>query len=312
MSVYGLLSETAGLLAFCRTVETGSFTAAARSIGTSPSSASKAVSRLEAVLGAKLFRRTTRTLTLTQEGETLFERVRPILNLIEQAGDVVQFNQNTSGKLRVSLPGEFGRQLLGPIFERFMALHPGVSLQLDMTDRHADVVRDGYDAAFRVGYADQNSLVSRTLAQLEMVVVASPSFEAIRGTPATVEMLHELPFARYSIGGRAYPVQFADGTEFVPIGRLDLETAAAIHQAARSGIGLAYLIKLIVQEDLARGTLFEVVPSASLKRMPFQVLHAFGRMPTHRLQVFTEFVAETLRALQERDLSHWPSGPPLP
>ncbi|WP_245503999.1 LysR family transcriptional regulator [Rhizobium leguminosarum] len=106
MSVYGLLSETAGLLAFCRTVETGSFTAAARSIGTSPSSASKAVSRLEAVLGAKLFRRTTRTLTLTQEGETLFERVRPILNLIEQAGDVVQFNQNTSGKLRVSLPGE--------------------------------------------------------------------------------------------------------------------------------------------------------------------------------------------------------------
>ncbi|NEK48511.1 hypothetical protein GUK36_03610 [Rhizobium leguminosarum] len=85
-----------------------------------------------------------------------------------------------------------------------------------------------------------------------------------------------------------------------------------MHQAARSGIGLAYLIKLIVQEDLARGTLFEVVPSASLKRMPFQVLHAFGRMPTHRLLVFTEFVAETVRALQERDLSHWPSGPPLP
>lgn len=304
MLVYGLLSETAGLLAFCRTVETGSFTAAARSIGTSPSSASKAVSRLEAIVGAKLFRRSTRTITLTQEGEALFERIRPILNLIEQAGDIVPFNQNPSGHLRVSLPGEFGRQLLKPIFEKFMAVHPGLSLQLDLTDRHADVVREGYDAAYRVGYADQNSLVSRTLAHLDMVVVASSSFEAIRGKTVTVDMLRELPFARYSIGGQPYAVQFADGTEFIPNGRLDLDTAAAIHQAARSGIGLAYVIKLIVQEDLTRGTLFEVVPSTSLKRMPFQVLHAFGRMPTHRLQVFTEFVAETVRALQEGERSH--------
>ncbi|MFC5757912.1 LysR family transcriptional regulator [Rhizobium sp. GCM10022189] len=304
--MYGLLGESAGLLAFFRTVETGSFTAAARSIGTTPSSASKAVSRLEAVLGAKLFRRTTRTLTLTQEGEALFERIRPILDLIEQARDVVQLNQNTSGHLRVSLPGEFGRQLLAPIFEKFMAVHPGISLQLDMTDRHAEVVRDGYDAAYRVGHSDQNSLVSRTLAQLEMALVASPKFEAIRGKPVTLETLRELPFARYSIGGRNYPVQFADGTELMPKGRLDLDTAAAIHQAARSGIGLAYVIKLIVQEDLARGTLFEVIPSARLKRMPFQVLHAFGRMPTHRLQVFTEFVAETVRTLQERDLKSDP------
>lgn len=304
--MYVLLGETAGLLAFFRTVETGSFTAAARSIGTTPSSASKAVSRLEAVLGAKLFRRTTRTLTLTQEGEALFERIRPILDLIEQARDVVLLNQNTSGHLRVSLPGEFGRQLLAPIFEKFMAVHPGISLQLDMTDRHAEVVRDGYDAAYRVGHSDQNSLVSRTLAQLDMALVASPNFEAIRGKPATVETLREMPFARYSIGGRTYPVQFADGTEFIPKGRLDLDTAAAIHQAARSGIGLAYVIKLIVQEDLARGTLFEVIPSAGLKRMPFQVLHAFGRMPTHRLQVFTEFVAETVRTLQERDLKSDP------
>ncbi|MBW9113912.1 LysR family transcriptional regulator [Rhizobium cauense] len=297
----GLLNETAGLLAFCRTVETGSFTAAALSIGTSPSSASKAVSRLEAMLGAKLFRRTTRTLSLTQEGEALFRRVRPILTEIEQAGDAVQSNQNTSGHLRVSLPGEFGRQLLAPIFEKFMAVHPSISLQLDMTDRHSDVVRDGYDAAYRVGYTDQNSLVSRTLTQLEMAVVAAPSFAANPDKAATTDALRELPFARYSIGGRAYPVRFADGTEFVPKGRLDLDTAVAIRQAVKSGIGLGYVIRLIVQEDLARGSLVEVVPSTILKPMPFQVLHALGRMPTHRLQVFTEFIAETVRRLQKSD-----------
>jgi DNA-binding transcriptional LysR family regulator len=296
--MHGLLSEAAGLLAFCRTVETGSFTAAARSIGTSPSAASKAVSRLEAILGAKLFRRTTRTLTLTQEGETLFQRMSPILSQIEQAGDAVQFTQHTSGHLRVSLPGEFGRQLLAPIFESFLALHPGISLQLDMTDRHADVVRDGYDAAYRVGYTDQNSLVSRTLAHLEMAVVASPSFKAAHGK-VTIDKLANLPFARYSIGGRPYPVRFTDGTEFIPTGRLELDTATAIHQAAKSGAGLAYIIKLIVREDLARGSLVEVVPSASLKRIPFQVLHALGRMPTQRLQVFTDFLAETIKELEQ-------------
>lgn len=296
--MHGLLNEAAALLAFCRTVETGSFTAAARSIGTSPSSASKAISRLEAIFGAKLLRRTTRTLTLTHEGEALYKWVRPILAQIEQAGDVLQFNENTSGHLRVSLPGEFGRQLLAPIFERFMAAHPNISLQLDMSDRHADVVRDGYDAVYRVGYADENSLVSRTLTHLEMAVVASPSFASNHGNSIGIDTLRELPFARYSIDGRVYAVQLADGTEFVPKGRLDLDTATAIRQAAKSGLGLAYVIKLIVQADLARGSLVEFVPSTMLKPMPFQVLHTLGKMPTQRLQVFTDFVAETIKELQ--------------
>lgn len=297
-----LLSETAGLIAFCRTVETGSFTAAARSIGTSPSAASKAVSRLEAVVGAKLFRRTTRTLTLTQEGEALFGRVNSLLNQIEHAGDAVQSVGHPSGNLRISLPGEFGRQLLQPIFESFIGRHPGVTLQLDMSDRHADVVRDGYDAAYRIGYSEQNSLVSRTLAHLEMAVVASPTFELVNGE-ITTESLSKLPFARYSIGGRPYPVRFADGTEFVPSGRLDLDTATAIRQAAKSGVGLAYILKSVVRDDLARGSLVEVVPSASLKRIPFQVLHAMGKMPTHRLQLFTAFIAEVIQKAEKPDAS---------
>ncbi|QRM45825.1 LysR family transcriptional regulator [Rhizobium sp. BG4] len=296
----GLLNETAGLLAFCRAVETGSFTGAARVIGTSPSAASKAVSRLEVILGAKLFRRTTRTLTLTQEGEALFQRMSPILSQIEQAGDIVQSTRHPSGHLRVSLPGEFGRLLLAPVFERFMVLHPRITLGLDMSDRHSDVVRDGYDAAYRVGYSDQNSLVSRTLAHLEMALVASPSFEGRHGT-MTIEHLSKLPFARYSIGGRPYPVRFADGTEFTPTGRLDLDNATAIHQAAKSGVGLGYILKMIVRDDLARGVLVEVVPSASLKPIPFQVLHALGRMPTQRLQAFTAFIAETIQALETTD-----------
>jgi len=300
--VHSLLNETAGLLAFCRTVETGSFTAAARSMRMSPSSASKAVSRLETILATKLFRRTTRTLTLTQEGEALFQRVRPLLAKIEEAGEVVQFDRQVSGHLRVSLPAEFGRLLLAPIFEVFMDAHPNLSLQLDMTDQHADVVREGYDAAYRVGYTDQNSLVSRTLTQLEMAVVAAPAFKAVHGNVDTLDKLRELSFARYSTGGRAYPVRLADGTEFVPKGRLDFDTAGAIRQAAISGVAVGYLIKLIVQHDLDRGSLVEVVPSGMLKKMPFQVLHALGRMPSHRLQVFTAFVEENVRNLQHNGI----------
>jgi DNA-binding transcriptional LysR family regulator len=118
-----------------------------------------------------------------------------------------------------------------------------------------------------------------------------------------VDTLPELAFARYSVSGRPYPVQFADGTEFFPRGRLDLDSATAIQQAARSGVGVAHLIKLIVTEDLARGSLIEVVPSSSLKRMPFQVIHALGRTPTHRLTVFTEFVESTIRSLEHHHAS---------
>ncbi|WP_105423626.1 LysR family transcriptional regulator [Neorhizobium sp. T25_27] len=291
----GLLSETTGLVTFVRTVQTGSFSAAAKSLGATPSSASKSVSRLEVLLGAKLFRRSTRILTLTPEGEAFYEKVMPLLQEIESSTDVVQSHGATFGHLRISLPGEMGRLLVGSIFSGFMQTYPGISLEIGMTDSHVDILRDNYDIAFRVGHANHNGLMSRTLAHLDMVLVAAPSLIERYGNVEVVEDLRELPFARYSVRGRPYPVRFADGLEVHPRGRLDLDSATAIIEAAKRGLGAAHVLKRIVQDDIDNGSLVIVLPGCKLESLPFRALHAFGRMPNLRMQLLTDFVAATIR-----------------
>lgn len=292
----GLLSETAGLVTFVRTVQTGSFSAAAKSLGATPSSASKRVSRLEVLLGAKLFRRSTRVLTLTPEGEAFYERVMPLLRELESSTDVVQSHGATSGHLRVSLPGEMGRLLLGPIFSHFMQAYPGISLEIGMTDRHVDILRDNYDIAFRVGHSDHNGLMSKTLSHLDMVLVAAPSLIERYGKVEETAKLRELPFARYSVQGRPYPVRFADGLEILPRGRLDLDSATAIKEAAKLGLGVAHVLKRIVQKDIDDGSLAVLLPNCELEKLPFRALHAFGRMPNLRMQLLTDFVTNFIRA----------------
>lgn len=291
----GLLSETAGLVTFVRVVETGSFSAAAKSLGATPSSASKSISRLENLLGAKLFRRSTRVLILTPEGEAFYERVMPLLRDIENATDVLQSHGAISGRLRISLPGEMGRLLVQSIFSGFLPSYPDISLEIGMTDSHVDILRDNYDIAFRVGHTDQNGLMSRTLAHLDMVLVAAPSLIARHGSVSTVESLRRLPFARYSVKGRPYAIRFADGLEVQPQGRLDLDSATAIKEAAGSGLGAAYLLKRIVQDEIDDGSLVVLLPDRPLETVPFRALHASGRMPSLRMQVLTDFVAETIR-----------------
>lgn len=291
----GLLSETAGLVTFVRTVETGSFSAAAKSLGATPSSASKSVSRLETLLGAKLFRRSTRVLMLTPEGEAFYERVMPLLRDIENSTDAVQSHGAVFGHLRISLPGEMGRLLLGPIFGNFMQSYPGITLEIGMTDSHVDILRDNYDIAFRAGHSDHNGLMSKTLAHLDMVLVAAPSLMERCGSVETIDDLREIPFARYSIQGRPYPVRFASGLEVQPQGRLDLDSATAIKEAAKRGLGAAHVLKRIVQDEIDDGSLVVLLPACHLEKIPFRALHAFGRMPNLRMQLLTDFVAEVLR-----------------
>ncbi|WP_428414869.1 LysR family transcriptional regulator [Pararhizobium sp.] len=289
-----LLNESAGMLAFVRTVETGTFSAAARTLGVTPSAASKSVSRLESVLRAKLLRRSTRRLAMTAEGEAFYARVMPLLREIDASADAVQSYRETSGHLKVSLPGELGRVMLGPILNDFMPRYPGISLEIGMTDRHVDLVRENYDAVFRVGSSDRNELMCRTLAHLEMVLVASPAFLDGNPFPASVEQLAQLKFAKYSLGGQTYPVRFANGREFSPSGRIEFDSATAIREAARSGAGVAHLLKRVVEEDIREGSLVELLPDIGLQTIPFQALHASGSMPSHRLELFTEFIAKVM------------------
>jgi DNA-binding transcriptional LysR family regulator len=184
-----IIEKTTGLVAFVRTVESGSFSAASRVIGSSQSAVSKSVAALERRLGAKLIQRSTRTLSLTAEEQAYYERVAPLLRAIEDAEDVVQGAATARGLIRVSAPQEFGRMLIAPWSAAFLERYPEVSLELGTSDRFVDIIGEGFDIAIRMGTLADSDLVSRKIGEVRFVLAASPDYIVRHGLPADIDDL---------------------------------------------------------------------------------------------------------------------------
>ena len=290
-----ILEKTTGLVAFVRTVDAGSFSAASRMIGSSQSAVSKSVARLEQRLGVRLIQRSTRTLSLTTEGQAYYERVAPLLRAIEEAEDVVQVASEAKGLLRVSAPQEFGRMLIAVWAPEFLARHPGVKLELNVTDRNVDLIREGYDLAVRMGALADTELFSRKLADLRWILVASPAYLARRGHPKTIQDLESHTCLRYLTAGRPWPFAFADGESVVPNGSFDTDDSGSIRQAALASGGIAYQLRLTVRDYLNDGRMVEVLPHLAMPTLPAYALHAFGRQLPIRGRLFIDFLLEKLR-----------------
>ena len=292
-----ILEKTAGLVAFVRTVDSGSFSSAGRFIGSSPSAVSKSVARLERRLGVRLLQRSTRTLSLTTEGAAYYERVAPLLRAIEDAEDVVQMADDARGLLRVTAPVFLGRTLIGAWSEAFLARHPNVKLELSVTDRHVDLIREGFDIALRIGELPDTELTARKLADLPMVIIASPGYLARRGVPRTVENLRQHACLRYLLAGRSYPFLFADGTNFTPDGPLDSDDGVTLFHAALHGAGIAQILRFAAEDDLAAGRLVEILPNLPMPSVPTHAVHAFGRQLPVRARLFMDFLVERIGKL---------------
>lgn len=289
-----------GLEIFIRVVEAGSFTGAARSIGTTSSAVSKSMARLEKRLGARLFQRSTRAFALTFDGEAYFERVAPLVRAIEEAKEVFDRTSSASGRLRISMPSEFGRFIVDALTTRFRAMHPQVSLDISMTDRHVDLIREGYDVALRVGRAPDSGLISRPLGNLPMVLVASPAYISANGLPEGIGALSRHSHIRYMLNGRPYPIVFDDGEQFVPQGGFDTDSGEAMKIAARNGLGIAHILRASVAEELATGQLVPVLVERPLPPVPVQALHAFARAAPLRAQALFEFL--------DTEMDRWRQG----
>jgi DNA-binding transcriptional LysR family regulator len=292
-----ILEKTTGLVAFVRTVDAGSFSAASRLIGSSQSAVSKSVAGLERRLGARLIQRSTRTLSLTAEGTAYYERVAPLLRAIEEAEDVVQVASEAKGLLRVSAPQEFGRLLIASWTPEFLARHPGVKLELNVTDRNVDIIREGYDLAIRMGALQDSELISRRLADLRWILVASPAYLEKRGRPKTIGDLRAHSCVRYLTAGRPWPFEFADGESIVPDGQFATDDSGSIRQATINSAGIAYQLRMTVTDYLKDGRLVEVLPNLAMPVLPAFALHAFGRQLPIRGRLFIDFLVEQLTGL---------------
>lgn len=294
------MNETAQMRMFARVVEAGSFSEAARQLGVAPSSVSRQVSDHEDALGVRLFHRTTRKLSPTEAGELYYDRVRRILDEIEDAKLALsEFDGRPTGVLRVTVPSGFGRQLVVAALPDFLAEFPSVRVILSMTDRQLDVVGEGIDVAIRMGKLPDSSLKLRKIGTSRRIVCASPSYLRKHGTPKQPAQLaeHNCLTWRAHPGTNLWRFDGPRGKSEVRVsGSLFAKNADVLVSAAVAGLGIVLLPDWNMGLELREGRLqpilerYAAVPAAT----PIHAVFAPRRQAPAKVRAFTDFLATRL------------------
>lgn len=286
------------LIAFAQTARRGSFAAAARDLGGTPSTIAKSVARLEASLGVRLFHRTTRQVSLTPDGERLFRRCERVLaELDDMQAEAAGTRATVGGVLRIDAPLTYGRKVLMPVLAELLRQHPELRLDLRLQDSYADLIRDGLDAAIRVGELQDSRLVARRFDSQQLVLVASPAYLEARGRPERVDQLagHAAIVFRLPSTGRQRPWQFRSGRQAVtllPEPAVEVNDGEGIVAAAVLGLGLGQVPDNIAADGLASGALVEVLAGSRPAAMPISVVMPTARLQPPRVRVLLEALAE--------------------
>jgi DNA-binding transcriptional LysR family regulator len=277
-------------LAFAETAKHGSFAAAARELGGAPSSLAKAVARLERSLDVKLFHRTTRQVSLTPDGERLFERCQRVLAEVENLhAEASGTRALPAGTLRIDMPIVYGKRFVLPALGDLVRKHPQLQLDVRLSDAYVDLVRDGIDLAVRVGALQDSSLVARRIDRQAMVLCASPRYLATAGTPRRLEDLpaHAAVVFRMPTSGRNRAWAFRQrGTavEIQPSTRVRISDGEGLIEALKLGLGLGQVPDYLVENELARGQLVEVLSSCRPEPLPINVVYPSGRLLPARVR----------------------------
>ena len=290
-----------GISVMAAVVETGNFVRAGDALGLTPSGVSRAIARLESHVGVRLFDRSPRAVTLTDEGRRFHTVVAPLLTgLAEAATDVAGSAATPRGRLRANVDPWFARLVLAPRLPAFLAAYPDISLEIVVRDTLGDLVVEGIDVAVRFGEPEGAALIARKLLETRILACAAPSYLERRGTPRRPQDLerHECLMYRDPITGRPYPWEFHGHSKVVAVnaaGRLVLNDLATKLAACIAGQGIAQTIALGLDPLFARGELVQVLADWSEERFPLYLYHRSHQLMPAKLRVFLDFVAELTR-----------------
>ena len=294
------MDHLASLRMFVRVVERGSFTAAAADQGVPRSTATEAIRRLEARLGARLLDRTTRHVAPTVDGQGFYQRCVAILADIEDAETMLR-DAEPHGLLRIDAPGLLTRTFLLPGLPAFLERYPRIDLQFGQSDRLVDLVREGVDCAIRAGEPVDSGLTLRRLGHLQEVTVASPAYLARHGLPPSIDALdgHRMVGFISSRSGEVMPLEFTvDGSvrQILLPSRVTANHSDTTADLARLGFGLIQAPRYRFADDLAAGRLVEVLPQHPPSRTSLSALYPQKRQLAPRLRVFLDWVSSIFRA----------------
>jgi DNA-binding transcriptional LysR family regulator len=289
---------SSGISVFAAVVDAGTFAAASELMDMSPPGVSRAIARLERRLKIRLFNRTTRAVSLTEEGRRFYEQVIPHLRGMEEAAAAAAGGVVTvRGKLRVNLDPAFFRIVLSPKLDEFMDVHPELELEFIARDQLGDLIVDGFDLALRFGEPRSSSLIARKLLDTAVVTVAAPSYLARRGRPAEPQELgggaHKCLEFRNPESGKPYPWEFHRKRKKLVVetnGRLTVNDPSALLNACLAGSGVAQMLLLGAEPLIRDGQLVNLFPDWPDERFPLYAYHPSRHHTPAKTRVFLDFI----------------------
>lgn len=300
------LPQTRDLAAFVAVIEAGGFAEAARHLGVAPSTLSRTVTRLEALLGVPLLRRSTRAIELTPEGRDLLLAAQDIVTRTEALADLAGHGMSPRGPLRVNAPVGFVLHVIAPRLAEFRARYPRVELTLDMTDRPVDLIDSHADLAIRFGPLPDSDLLQRRLGRAPWRLVAAPDYLKRAGWPERPEDLSHLSQVRFTAPAHINTLQFEGLHAPVDVPpSVHAENGEAVRNLLLGGMGIARLSEFMIAEDLAAGRLVSLFPDR-LQAAPLDItaLYLTRASGLRRLAAFLDWLGETL----SRSLAPLPSA----
>ena len=289
-----------GVTVLMAVVEAGSMARAAQALGLTSSGVGRAIARLEKRVGVRLIERTTRTMTLTDEGRRFYEEVGPHLDGIEQAAMTAAGAAGVvRGRLRVNVDPFFSRIVLAAQVATFLDRHPDVRVELIMRDHVGDLVADGFDLALRFGEPPGGSLVARKLIETPVLTVAAPGFVARHGRPKHPSEVAELPCIDFYDAANARPFEWEfrrdrEVRSVRPASRLMVSDVGAMLSACEAGVGIAQIMQLGSGDLLAEGRLVELFPDWSGELFPLYALYPSRQLRAAKVRTFIEFTVDLL------------------
>jgi DNA-binding transcriptional LysR family regulator len=285
---------------FVRAVETGSFTAVATEQGQSQPTVSRQISALEDHLGVRLMQRTTRALTLTDEGRTYYAHARGLLDSAEESALAVRPDAAVHGTLRIAAPLAFARLHLMPRMAPFLATHPDLRTDWVLGDRPVDLVEEGVDLAIRIGRVTDQGLIARRIGQMRRVTVARPDYFARYGRPQHPNDLTAHDCIVYTGLATVDEWHFA-GPDDAPIvvkvsGRVRVSASEGMRSALLEGLGLAVCPTWLFKDEIETGVLERVLGDYEPASLPIQAVYPSRRLVPPRVRAFVDFLVDEFRA----------------
>lgn len=286
------------MLVFTTIVDTGNFVGAADALLMSKAAVSRLIGNLEARLGVRLLHRTTRRLSLTDEGQVFYIRCKTILADVDEAeAEITVRSGQARGSLKVSAPVSFGLQHLAPLWGEFMAQNPQVTLDINLSDRVVDLVDEGFDLAVRIGHLKSSSLISRQLSSTRMVLCASPRYLKKHGSPSHPSELANHAVLAYSLSAMGEQWEFSgpEGLVTVKVApQLRTNNGETCRHAALQDRGIVLQPSFVVGQDLKMGDLVEILPEYRSADLGIYAVYASRQHVSPKIRILIDYLHQAL------------------